>query len=210
MAQHAFKKNRLPEFARLPVTAYRFRRTLATNLAEQGATVYEVAEALDDQSINQAFTYVENTSLITDVLESTIDCHPDWIQIIKLFRGEVLDQEEPLPEVLGGAPHLANYDEFRDIGSIGQCANTEGCELEPPLSCYTCKSFRPTLNIKPHERQLIQIQRELNKNICVESDRMTNVLRKNMAAIAQLLSRLAPNKGALAKIFDRIKATHTR
>jgi integrase len=205
-----FKKNRSPKFARLPVTAYRFRRTLATNLAEQGATMYEIAEALDDQTINQAFTYVENTSLITDVLESTIDCHPDWTQIIMLFRGEVSDhQGKVLPEVLGGAPHLADYDEFRDIGSIGHCANDDRCELEPPLSCYTCPFFRPVLNIKPHERQLVQIQRELNKNICVESDRMSSVLRKNMAAIAQLLSCLSPNKGALAKVFDRIKATRT-
>jgi integrase len=205
------KKNRSPKFARLPVTAYRFRRTLATNLAEQGATVYEIADALDDESITQSSTYVENTSVITDVLESTIDSHPEWSQIIKLFRGEVEDhQGTALPEVLGGAPYLADYDEFSDIGSLGHCANPANCELEPPLSCYLCPFFRPTLNIKPHERQLVQIQRELNKNIWVESDRMNSVLRKNMAAIVQLLSQLAPSKGALAKVLDRIKATRTR
>lgn len=205
------KRNRSPKFARLPVTAYRFRRTLATNLAEQGATVYEIAAALDDQSIGQATVYVENTSLITDVLESTIDSHPDWVQIIKLFRGEISSRTEcSLPEILGGAPHLADYDEFKDIGSIGHCANSNDCDLEPPLSCYMCQFFRPTLNIKLHERQLIQLQRELDKNTGVESDRMNSVLRKNMTAIVHLLARLTPNQGKLAKVFNRIKATHTR
>jgi integrase len=205
------KKNRSPKYARLPVTAYRFRRTLATNLAEQGATVFEIAEALDDQSIGQATIYVENTSLITDVLESTIDSHPDWIQIIKLFRGQILSEMDiALPEILGGAPHLADYDEFKDIGCIGHCANPTDCHLEPPLSCYMCQYFRPALNSKSHERQLIQLQRELDKNTCVESDRMNSVLRKNMAAIVHLLSSLTPNQGQLAKVFNRIKATRTR
>lgn len=205
------KRNWSQKFARLPLTAYRFRRTLATNLAEQGATVYEIAEALDDQSIHQALIYIENTSIITDILESTLDSHPDWAQIINLFRGEVLEHlEDALPEVLGGAPHLTDYGEFCDIGSIGRCAKNGSCELEPPLSCYTCPFFRPTLNIKPHMRQLVQIQREINKSSGVESDRMSSILRKNMAAIVQVLSRLAPNKGALSKVFDRIKATRIR
>lgn len=205
------KRNHTQGLARLPITAYRFRRTLATNLAEQGATVYEIAAALDDETIGVAAVYVENTSAITDVLDVTLDRHPEWIKVISLFRGEMPQTASgDLPEILGGSPHLADYEEFKDSGVIGHCASGIPCKLEPPLSCYLCPSFRPSGETRPHELQLLQIRRDAYRNIGVESDRMAGVLRQTAGAVIELLARLAPSKGAMAAVLRRIKETHTR
>lgn len=206
-----YARNKAPTMARLPLTAYRFRRTIATNLAEQGATIDEIAAFLDDKTTAMAAVYVENTSLITDTLAETLDRHPDWIKVITLFRGGVVKKDrDGLPEILGGAPHLADYDEFSDIGTIGYCASEDECRWEPPLSCYLCPFFRAVSRSRPHERQLAQIQREIDWNIGRESDRMAAIFRRNAAAIVQLLAQIAQSKGAMAKVLDRIKATRTR
>jgi hypothetical protein len=205
------KRNHTQVLARLPITAYRFRRTLATNLAEQGASVYEIAAALDDETIGVAAVYVENTSAITDVLDMTLDRHPEWIKVINLFRGELLnDTLVGLPEILGGVPHLADYQEFKDIGVIGHCASTSPCKLEPPLSCYLCPSFRPSHQTNPHELQLLQIRRDVYRNAGVESERMGSVLRQTAGAVIELLARIAPSKGAMTVVLNRIKETRTR
>jgi integrase len=205
------KRNHKQVLARLPITAYRFRRTLATNLAEQGASVYEIAAALDDETIEVAANYVENTSAITDVLDMTLDRHPEWIEVITLFRGELSnDPCSGLPEILGGVPHLADYQEFKDIGVIGHCASTSPCKLEPPLSCYLCPSFRPSHQTHPHELQLLQIRRDVHRNAGVESERMGSVLRQTAGAVIELLARLAPSKGAMTAVLNRIKETRTR
>ncbi len=206
-----FTWNQAPTIARLPLTAYRFRRTIATNLAEQGATIDEIAAFLDDQTTAMAAVNVENTSVITDVLAETLDRHPDWIKVITLFRGGVAEKNAvSLPEILGGAPHLADYEEFSAIGTIGYCASENGCRWEPPLSCYLCPFFRAISDSRPHERQLAQIQREIDQNVGRESDRMAAIFRRHAGAMVQLLARIARSKGAMANVLDRIKATRTR
>lgn len=206
-----FGRNKTPKLARLPVMAYRFRRTIATNLAEQGATQDEIAAFLDDKTTAMAAVYVENSSTVTDLLEATLDRHPEWIRAVELFRGVLSARDDdPLPEILGGVPQLSNYLGFSDIGPIGRCASTTACRLEPPLSCYLCPFFRAAGDTLRHERQLLQIREEIDANIGLESDRMAAVFQLNIAAIVQLLGRIAPSKGAMATILDRIRQTRTR
>jgi hypothetical protein len=196
---------------RLHLFPYRFRRTIATILAEHGGSVEEVAALLDDKTLAMAAVYVENSPNIVDLLEETLDRHPEWVRVISMFRGEVASQgEASLPGIPGGAPHLADYEEFADIGAIGHCASDSACAWEPPLSCYMCEHFRATPDPRPHERQLIQLRREIDRSVGRETDRMAGVLRRNAAAIVELLSRLTRGRGGIAAVLDRIRTTRTR
>lgn len=175
--------------ARLPVFPYRFRRTVATNLAELGATEYEITAILDDRSLAMAARYTTNTSAIVDVLERTLDRWPEWMETLHLFRGDIAsDNDRDLPVVLGGAPQLADYTRYVDIGPIGQCTSNIGCTLNPPLSCYQCPLFRASKDTMVHVRQLEQVTADAGLGL--ESDRMALVLRRTAAAIAQVLKRL--------------------
>lgn len=203
--------NRTPASARLHLFPYRFRRTMATSLAEHGASVEEVAAALDDNTLAMAAVYAEAASYVADLLGETLDQHSEWVYTLSLFRGAVESPAEArLPAVLGGAPYLADFAEFMDIGVIGGCALDGVCTKEPPVSCYQCAQFRPVGDPQPHERQLVQIRRDVDRGQGRESDRVAAVLRRDAAAIVQLLARLTTDRGGVAAVLDRVKASRVR
>lgn len=201
-----------PAPVRLNVFPYRFRRALATNLAEQGATAEEIAAALDDRTLAMAAVYTENTSAIVDVLEETLDRHPEWTRVLRLFRGEVLMiPMEGFPEIFAGAAWLAGYEAFEDGDVIGRCADPEACVWEPPLACYQCDHFRALPDAAVHERQLVQLRREQAERLGHESDRMAGVLRRTTGAIVQLIAELEKDRqGAVARVLARIRSTPVR
>lgn len=185
----------------LPLVPYRFRRTIATQMAEDGATPEEIAEFLDDKSTAMAAVYVANSSNIVEVLSQTLDRHPAWFRLIGLFQGrlEVVDDQK-LPEILGGVPYLAEYEMFaKRIDSIGRCAKRSACQLWPPLSCYSCEFFRPTRDKRPHEIQLDQIKREIDSKLGRESDRLVGIFRSTMAAILSVVAIIRESQGISAR-----------
>lgn len=189
----------------LTVFAYRFRRTLATNLADQGATAEEIAAALDDNTLTMATVYVDHSSSIVNLLSTTLDRHPEWLTMLSMFCGRVVQRAPKLPRVLCGAPHLAQYDEYASGESIGWCASTQRCEREPPLDCYTCPFFRAAHALQPHQRQLSQLYAEINSGLGRESDRMAATLVRVAAAIAQVIALIAPSRGTVGDVLEAVR-----
>lgn len=202
------KPGKHPDKARLPVFPYRFRRTIAMMLANQGADAATIAAALDDKTLGMASVYAQSSSTMVDVLARTLDRHPEWVRVIKLFRGEIADDDDTgLFAILGGIPQFARYDQFADIGVIGFCANGEPCTLFPPLSCYRCPFFRAVPRDVPHRRQLAQIQVEIEDGVGKESDRMVSILERDAAAIVDLVALISQRKGPVGKALDEIAST---
>lgn len=182
----------------LDLTPYRLRRTLATEMAERGAPEEEIAEALDDESLAAAVGYVANASTMVDTLEATLDRHPHWYTLIKLFKGDVAEGEsaEGLPEILGGVPQLINYEAYSTrIGTIGWCRSQDPCKWIPPLSCYRCPFFLASKKVQRHERQLDQLREDADHYGDLESERMAVALMTDMAAILSVIARLRAEKG---------------
>jgi hypothetical protein len=198
-----------PELARLHVFPYRFRRTIATIMADQGAEVGEIAAALGDKTLAMAIVYAQSSATMVEVLERTLDRHPEWIRVVNLFRGTVAEgADAQLLAILGGAPQLAAYAEYVGIGVIGFCANEGECTWFPPIACYRCPFFRAVAARLPHRRQLAQLKEEIASGIGVESDRMIAVLERDAAAIVELLARIAERGGSIGRVEDAIAATH--
>ena len=200
--------NALPTAPRLHVTAQRFRRTMATMMVNAGASMEEVAAKLGDRTLAMAAVYAENSPEVVDVLRSTLERHPDWIRAIRIFRGMIAEEaDQGFPEILGGVPYLADYEEFFDIGVVGHCRKEGDCNLEPPLSCYTCEFFRVARERHRHERQLQQIVRDADRGIGSESARMATVLQRTAAAIAQAIAALLQKDrkgGPLGRVLSKI------
>ena len=200
-----------PEFARLPFTPYRFRRTIATLLAAHGADEHTIAAALDDRSLAMASIYAQNSSSMVEVLERTLDRHPTWVRVVGLWLGRVMEPgDASLLAVEGGAFQLAKYEEYADIGTVVHCANPEPCTLFPPLSCYHCPWAKAVPNPMPHRRQLAQIKDEMAAGIGRESDRMAAIFERDAAAIVQLLAELSARGGDLGRAIDAIDGEVTR
>lgn len=191
--------------ARLPLTPYRFRRTIALMLANQGADAGTIAAALDDKTLGMASVYAQSSSTMVDLLERTLDRHPEWIRVVRLFRGEVaVEGDEKGWAILGGIPQLADYSEYADIGVIGFCGNREKCTLYPPLSCYRCPFFRAVPQDKPHRRQLAQLKAEIRAGQGSESDRMVSIFERDAAAVVDLVARISERRGSVGRSLDRI------
>lgn len=172
----------------LHLFAQRFRRTLATNLAEQGYEAETIAAMLDDRTLAMAVVYAQNSSAMVELLGNTLDKHPDWLRVLKLYRGEIVEAPEAdWPLIYGGAPWLDGYDQAAEVGAIGWCATPAGCEWRPPLTCYMCKFFRPDIRAD-HGIQLTQIRRHAAGRLGRTSDRLLNVLKRVDGAVVQCMS----------------------
>lgn len=170
----------------LKLTASRFRRTVATRLCEEGHPPEVVAAMLDDETLEMALVYAEASDRMVTVLAETLDKQPEWLRIVRLFRGEITSETgEDLPEIWGGIEWLADYDGVGDF-VIGRCAKQGDCELRQPVSCYCCDDFRADPDA-PHERQLQQIRSEIKRGEGRESDRVVGANRRSEAAILQLI-----------------------
>lgn len=190
------------EPSRLRLTPIRLRRRLATDMAERGADMATIAEALDDRSLAMAAVYAATTSTIVDILADTLDRHPAWFTIVNLFKGITSAvPSKAHPAILGGLSHLAGFDKAHDIGPIGWCALEGACELLPPLSCYSCPHMIATTNEKVHERQLEQLKAEAAECVGLESDVVVSALFGDMAAILVLIARLRVETGRMPGIL---------
>lgn len=190
----------------LPLSAYRLRYTMGTNLAEQGASPEQIAAMLDDRTLAMALVYTSNTSELVDVLEETLDRHPAWLRHMHLFLGRLGTAENRLlPVIQGGVPYFENYERYADrINEIGWCSNPQPCELRPPLSCYRCGWFVAHPDPGVHLQQLDQLKDEVRTKVGVESDRMAKVLRPDLFAVAELITVARGGATAGQRIETRI------
>lgn len=190
---------------RLPLSPYRLRYTMATNLAEQGASPEQIAAMLDDKTLAMALVYTSNTSELVDILEETLDNHPAWLRHVGLFLGKVDHEPRILPVIQGGVPYFASYERWSDrIPTIGWCSNPEPCDLRPPLSCYRCGFFLADPDAGAHVLQLAQLKDEVRSQIGIESDRMAKVLRPDLFAIAEVIAATRGGVTNMQRVESRI------
>lgn len=104
------------------LNARRFRYTLGTRLAKEGASVEVIAKALDHKSMNSAGIYIKNSS--------------DNIHDIDMRLNSFL---EPLSKIFLGEDSTKNKKAFTEyvLGSFGltDCKNEN-------IECFTCKNFK--------------------------------------------------------------------
>ncbi len=149
---------------RLSLSARRFRITLATQMAEEGASKFQIAEVLDHSDLQNVNVYVETASTIADYVEKATD-HA-LKPLVSRFLGKIVDSVEaqafedvPNRIIPSEVPHLPLP--LLDAGGVGLCGRDvrkDGlCRLFPPLSCYLCPSFA-ALRYGPHRELLESIE----------------------------------------------------
>ncbi|EAQ8726904.1 site-specific integrase, partial [Salmonella enterica] len=104
------------------INARRFRYTLGTRLAKEGASVEVIAKALDHKSINSSGIYVKNC--------------PDNVHDIDKMLNPLF---EPLSKIFLGEEQSKNKKLFTEyiLNSFG-FFNDKNDQIE----CFTCKNFR--------------------------------------------------------------------
>jgi hypothetical protein len=177
-------------FEPLTVFPYRFRRTMATSLAEMGFDESYIAVVLDDKTLAMATIYAQNSDVMVDHLAGTLDQNPDYTSVVRLFRGRLLREEEDagLPNILIGDPNLEGYEQLDDDTPLGKCGHPkpETCVKQPPLSCYPCVHFRAN-PVGRHDLQLVQVQNARRRAHDVEADAIVALYRLQEIPIENVL-----------------------
>ena len=182
---------------RLSLSARRFRVTLATQMAEEGASKFQIAEVLDHSDLQNVNVYVETASTIADYVEKATD-HA-LKPLVSRFLGKIVDSVEaqafegvPNRIIPAEVPHLLLP--LLDAGGVGLCGRDvrkDGlCRLFPPLSCYLCPSFA-ALRSGPHRELLESIENFTREWKGRVDQRILAQLDDVRVAISQVIEQLA-------------------
>ena len=185
---------------RLRMNPRRFRFSIATHMAEEGASLFHIAEVLDHSDTQSVRVYVETASSIADpVAKATDDA---LMPLVRRFQGRIVEDDagglshQKIPAV---APHLGLPQ--LDVGGIGYCgrdAAREGlCQLLPPLSCYLCPSFA-ALQTGPHRQMLASIEEFLEVQEPQSDRRILVQLDQVRAAIRQVIEGIDAQETVLS------------
>ena len=115
----------------LKINAKRFRHTRATNLALSGASIDEIADALDHSVRESAKIYVDNLPARAVKIGSQVE--------------ETLG---PIAKIFSGI-HVENSDQFIKLytkngtHNVGICGMESFCSENYPIACYECELFNP-------------------------------------------------------------------
>jgi hypothetical protein len=146
----------------LRLSARRFRFTLATQKAEEGASKFAIAVALDHTDLSYVYVYIETVSSIADPVAEATDAA--LLPLVRRFQGRVVENIETaafagLPNQM--IPAAVTHLPVLNVSSLGMCGRDirrDGlCRLFPPLSCYLCPSFA-ALSTGPHQELLGSIE----------------------------------------------------
>ena len=182
---------------RLRMTARRFRFSIATHMAEEGASPFHLAEVLDHSDTQNVRVYVETASSIADAVAKATDAALQ--PLVRRFQGRIVEpsRELSLPIIPASAPHLGV--DYLDVGGIGLCGwetRVRGpCRLLPPMSCYLCPSFA-ALSDGPHEQVLHSIEEFLKQGEAVNDRRILLQLEDVRAGIQQVLAGIDRDGGS--------------
>ena len=178
---------------RMRMNARRFRFSIATHMAEEGASLFHIAEVLDHTDTQNVRVYVETASSIADPVALATD--DALAPLVRRFQGQIIDSDEHLPadghsnrRIPAAVPHLGI--QHLDVGGIGRCGRDAGrdglCQLFPPLSCYLCPSFA-ALRAGPHRQMLESIDKFLQQHEHHSDRRILLQLDQVRAAIRQVI-----------------------
>lgn len=181
---------------RLKLNARRFRYTLGTEAAEQGASDYHVAELLDHSDISHVKIYRKTEPTIADRMERALD--PVLTPIVKRFQGVVVDpagtypfDRIPLAAIPSTVFHLPDYP--FDLGGIGWCGldlRRYGlCSKSPPLACYTCPKFAAWRD-GPHKQVLEGLKRATKALSAIADKRIPKELIETSLAVHECIQQI--------------------
>lgn len=166
----------------LHVTPSRLRRTVGTRAAEEGHGELIVAEILDHTNVASARYYVEAVPSIVSRIDSAL-AHT-MAPLARAFQGK--SPEHYRAEKHCSSSLILDLRVDQSGKSMGQCTGTGSCSFLAPVSCYTCRSFRPWLD-GPHQAVLDDLIVRRDQQISRNGLRMASINDRTLIAVAEVI-----------------------
>jgi integrase len=170
----------------LRVFPRRLRHTFGTNAAVRGAPPAAIAEALDHSTLNTVMVYVDNRRVLAERIDQALDATMG--KVVRAFRGRVVQSEKEVHASSPTADRIYVFDEASEQAkAIGSCAASTACDLQPPLSCYTCAAFRPWRSAD-HRAVLASLRADRDhRNSMGLADRMVRMHDRTIDAVEAVI-----------------------
>lgn len=146
-------------FEPLPITSKRWRSTLGTRLAEEGASKAVIGKVLGHTDLQNVGVYFEGSPKIIESIDKALNSQ--LAPLAKAFKGRLVEDEGLSTH--RGAPGSRIIDFRVSENPVGSCGSKgQGCGFNKPVACYTCFKFEPWLDA-PHEKVLQRLKNEREK-----------------------------------------------
>ena len=172
----------------LKLSPRRLRYSFATRLVQEGASLQEVADALEHSSTEHVLVYFNARSDLVRRLDQKLALV--LAPIAQAFMGTVIRAEQEA--IRGNDPRsrIRHYSGTREaLEPVGSCGSFGFCGLLAPLACYTCNHFQAWLDA-PHEHVLeeLECRRELKLEEGADS-RWVQIYDETILAVALVILR---------------------
>ncbi|SPY29380.1 site-specific integrase [Photobacterium damselae] len=129
----------------LKSTSYRFRYTLGTRAAREGAGTLTIATLLDHSDTQNVHVYVANAPEHAVHISKIIN--QPLARYASVFAGKLVEDEAEANAENAGAARIPCREKECDVGS---CGSSSYCQDYAPIACYLCPKFRPWANAPHH------------------------------------------------------------
>lgn len=177
----------------LHVSTRRFRYTLATRAIDNGASAYEVADALDHSDLQNVGVYFDVHSNIVEHIDQAmaLALAPRAQAFAKLVECE----EDAIRGGVSGSRVYHGDREHDLVEPVGTCGNHSFCNVSAaPLACYTCPMFQPWMD-GPHDLVLDSLLRDREKKVEIGlNSKMVALNDHVIVEVAGVIQRIADKR----------------
>ncbi|MFP2508038.1 site-specific integrase [Buttiauxella gaviniae] len=167
----------------LHITGYRFRYTLGTRAAREGAGKLTIAKLLDHSTLSSVEHYVKNIPEFA--LEISKVMNQSLMHYASAFAGLVTKNEETASLVHPGSTRIPFREKDCDVGS---CGTDAFCTDYAPIACYTCPKFQPWSDA-PHHLVLERLLEEREHIIKITGDMSIAAINdRSIIAVVQVIN----------------------
>ena len=166
------------------LTSQRFRRTVGTDLAREGAGVGVIARALDHTDHQNAGVYVSTSADMATRLDHKIG--KLLAPLAQAFAGVLVRNES---DALRGDDPRSRIRTNGGSDNVGTCGSFSFCGSRAPIACYTCVKFQPWIEA-PHEEVLINLYGERKDILDATGDEtIARQLDRTILAVEDVIRR---------------------
>lgn len=156
------------------ITGYRFRYTLGTRAAREGAGTLVIARLLDHSDTQNVGVYVANIPEFA--VEISKIMNQPLAKYASAFSGKIVRDEEEANVENAGAARVPCREMDCDVGS---CGTSAFCQDYAPIACYLCPKFLPWAQAPHHlvlkwlieERERLKVDVKGDMQIVTINDR---------------------------------------
>ncbi len=129
----------------LKSTSYRFRYTLGSRAAREGAGILTIANLLDHSDTQNVKVYVANAP--EHAVHISKIMNQPLARYASAFAGKLVEDEAEANTENAGAARIPCREKNCEVGS---CGSSSFCQDYAPIACYLCPKFRPWAHAPHH------------------------------------------------------------